>query len=363
MGAACTAGKLLRLSQPQMENAIGLALSHPPFPMEAGFMGTDAKLVSAAYPALQGLQAARWAKAGAQGAKGLLEPGSEFFQRHSFHDMACLLGGWGERWVSMTISIKKHPGCAYFQGIFDIIERIKSYGPQDIASIKACVNIFAYEANRRSQPAAWDNVSISFSIAKSIALFLHAGELGPRQLRPDYVWENRGALQALADKVCVVHDAGLTRAMIGRIMQAFDLESFLAEFNLKDLWRLREKAKTRSSQTKGALGWGMLLPFIKSRLRRRDFSIKRIKSFDSWEMFFPVRLEVTDSSGRAQSHQAQTHAGSCSDPGQTAVACQKFLNAFGRLPQEKAQKQLEWWLSLESCPAFTATELPRRGKF
>lgn len=304
--------------------------------------------MTAALPALHGILAARWAQEGAQGPKNLLEPGSEFFERFSFKPLHGVLSDWGESWVSETLSFKKYPGCVYFQSAFEALGKIKAISKEETRKILFRTNLFTYEVDRRSPENSWTPSAINFSLKNSAALFLCAQELGAAQFKKEFLSQNREDLRAWAEKIQVIHEPALTRAMLARFFRHLEAEKLLAEFSLADIFRLRTETLRRHPEARKAIGLELLRPFLKSRFKSQEFRLNDVQ-LSHWEMSFPIRLEIQKTSGHTEILESEVPAGSCSDPRQESIVRRKFLDAFRRLPTEQAQNQLERWMTLESA--------------
>jgi 2-methylcitrate dehydratase PrpD len=122
IGGAVAAGKLLGLDEPQITNAIGIALSQSTFPILRGFMGPHSKLLTTGIPAQLGVQAAYFAMNNFTGAADIIENPIGFCNMMADIPLQFMVtSALGEAWVTDTICYKLYPGCAYIDGIADCI--------------------------------------------------------------------------------------------------------------------------------------------------------------------------------------------------------------------------------------------------
>ena len=111
--AGAVSGRLRAEGAPveQWVNAFGIAFSMPPRPFLRAFLGSDAKVLSAATPVRMGLDACDAARAGLLGPRDVLEHPDGFlatFATVPLPDAVDL--DLGRRWHTETLSFKVHPG-------------------------------------------------------------------------------------------------------------------------------------------------------------------------------------------------------------------------------------------------------------
>jgi 2-methylcitrate dehydratase PrpD len=111
--AGAVAGRLRSEQAPaaQWVDALGLAFSMPPWPSLRGFLGSDAKVLSASVPVRAGLDACDAAAGGLRGPADVLEHPDGFLARFATVPLPeAVTAGLGERWHAETTSYKVHPG-------------------------------------------------------------------------------------------------------------------------------------------------------------------------------------------------------------------------------------------------------------
>ena len=221
---ACVAGRSLGLDPGRMANAIGVAFTQPPYPLMPAFMGPDSKLLIPATTTIDGCRASELAARGWTGNQSILEDRQGFLRRFNEQNFGWMLSGLGEAWVTDSLCYKVVPGCAYIDTAVDAFTEIcrrfeADDGRRPVADDVEEINVrcglltsgmegFAqtYRSVERLEP-----ISINFSVALSFGLMLHAGDLGPSYLSHKYLDANRDAIEAVAAKVHLAHDAEMDK--------------------------------------------------------------------------------------------------------------------------------------------------------
>ena len=201
-----------------LADALGTALLQPPWPLEAPFLGSDAKVWSASEPLKSGIAAIDSARAGLSGRSDLVEADEGFLDSFADLPLPEFLGEFGERWHTRAVTVKGVPGCAYVtapieaalevRGRFDrgrtTIERVDVYG-----------SLFATEVDDRASPYLDGPNSpvsaLSFTVPFNVAAALIDGEHTPRQLGGR---ASDADIWRLAERVFVHHDASFTMAAL-----------------------------------------------------------------------------------------------------------------------------------------------------
>lgn len=245
-GAAAAAGLLLGLKQNQLAHALGLSLYQAPRATLPGFMAPDSKLITAAEPIASGIRYARLAQAGVTGPLDILDHPQGFFSGFSYTPLREMLKGLGVGWATMTLCIKPYPGCAYLDTMLDAAgEIIASHGSsktgfvnqvEDIkeivveASILTCgmdamsSRYVSFGLNPSTPPTP---VTVSFSVALSMAVLLLAGEITPAQVNSAWLANHLDELNNIARKVKLVHDPDLTAKSIRAFSNLLPVKAFL----------------------------------------------------------------------------------------------------------------------------------------
>ncbi len=221
---ACVASRFLGLDAGRTANAIGIAFTQPPHPLMPAFMGPDSKLLIPASTTVDGCRAAELAARGWTGAQTILEDHQGFLRRFNENNLGWILSGFGEAWLSDSLTYKVVPGCAYVDTAVDSLAEImrafeaengRPMKAADIESISVKCGLFTsgmegfshmYRSSERLEP-----ITINFSVALSFGLMLTAGALEPEYLAHKYLDEHREAIETAAAKVTMAHDPEIDR--------------------------------------------------------------------------------------------------------------------------------------------------------
>jgi len=210
--------KAQRASPELIAGALGLAFAMPPWSLMPAFMGSDAKVLTAATPVLTGLDACDAAFAGLAGRLDILEHEKGFLAKFATLPLPeAVTLGLGTRWHTETLSFKVYPGCAYLDSAVDcavaLHDDLRGVDPEAISEVVVHGSVFTVGMEAESEPyldGAGSPVSaLEFSAAYAVATALLTGALSPRDFDADRVAEP-GRLE-LASKVRVAHDMDLTR--------------------------------------------------------------------------------------------------------------------------------------------------------
>ena len=215
---------------------MGLALTQPPYPLPATFMGSDGKALTAAGPAAEGLRAALLAEEGLRCEVDVVTDRAGFFARFHPAAMAGMFSGYGTAWLTDSLCYKIYPGCAYLDTAVDALlalshrhaaERGSPLAPADVERIRvrACLLTMGMEAMSgwyRGPGGDLREINMNFSVAYSLAITLLAGRLTAAELEPDWWTPNAPELEELAARIEVVADDEMNRGMASR-GQGFDL--------------------------------------------------------------------------------------------------------------------------------------------
>ena len=235
IGAAVAAARLLGLDAAQTRHAIGLSLTQPPYPLPATFMGSDGKALTASSPSVDGMRAAFLAAEGFRCDVDVLSDRSGFFARVHPGALSGMFSGFGDAWVTDSLSYKVYPGCAYLDTAADaaltLIGRDGIAG-EDVArgTIRAGLLTLGMEEMSgwyRGPANAVREINLNFSAAYSVAIALLAGRLTAAEFNPDW-WEPRASdLDDLAGRIDVVLDGAMTSGMTQS--RGFDLFGILSK--------------------------------------------------------------------------------------------------------------------------------------
>lgn len=238
IGAAAAGAKLLGLDSKATESAIGLAFSQPNYPLVATFMGSDAKALIAAQPAVDGAHAALLAGEGLKGAPGILEDRGGFWARFHPDAMAKMFSGFGDAWLTDSLSFKIYPGCAYIDTAIDALFSImgafeaaegKPLESGDVGSIVVEAGMLTAGMETMSGWYRGDHISpmnVNFSVALSGAAAVLASRLTPAEFEPAFYRDREEAILDLAKKWRIDNSAEMT-ASISPEGATFDLRKIL----------------------------------------------------------------------------------------------------------------------------------------
>jgi 2-methylcitrate dehydratase PrpD len=223
---ASVASRFHSLDAGRTANAIGIAFTQPPYPLMPAFMGPDSKMLIPASTTVEGCRAGEFAARGWTGNQAILEDRQGFLRRFNEQNFGWMLSGLGEAWVTDSLCYKVVPGCAYIDTAVDAFNEIcrrfsEDHGRRptedDVEDIRVRCGLLTsgmegfaqtYRSSDRLEP-----ISINFSVALSLAVIVHAGDLHARYLSHKYLDANRGAIESVAGKVHMSHDAEMdTRA-------------------------------------------------------------------------------------------------------------------------------------------------------
>lgn len=242
--SACAAGRLLGLTAPELENAFGIALSQPTFPLHAGFFGSGSKLLTAAWPSVQGLQAVLFARGGLSGSRSVLDPKEGLYKWLCYYPIEGAWDGLGETWLTETIAIKKHPGCAYLSAAVDalesILERVAAdtgtrLQPSSVESVTVRASLLSCEMERLAERHRGEDllpVFVNFSLRYSLAWILLNGGLRARELTRENLRLQRASLEALVQRVELLPDPGWNARLAAGMMDKAGLRALLDELGL-----------------------------------------------------------------------------------------------------------------------------------
>lgn len=125
-GAAATAGKLLDLDEDQLTNALAFAANFASGIQECWIAGSMEGFFHGGVAARNGIMAANLAKAGAMASKETLEGKFGFYQAFAgtTRDVKNILLDIGKRFLTMEVTYKPYPVCAYQQIPIDLVRRL-----------------------------------------------------------------------------------------------------------------------------------------------------------------------------------------------------------------------------------------------
>ena len=322
-GAAAVAART-RGDADTISEAVRMALYNPDYPLEAGFIDGESKAFTAAAPTAAGL---RVGDAAARGATGTPDALGEFLDSYAYLPFREMVGGFGDSWVTRTASFKPRPGCAYVQAPLACLERITDHGvaPDDIEQVTVRAPLLTVAMEGLSRPYREKGrrllpVNITFSVPYTLALHLLGG-VTPDRLTRSFIAEHRSELDALAARIDLEHDWGLTANVLGGLSDGIDYGPLIRDRGLvatarglKQLGDAHSSVDTTSEAT-ALLQSGetrAVLDALRSPLSWEEFDIAEAR-FDELTFDFGavVDVETTTDHYRAR---ASEHPGACGRP-------------------------------------------------
>jgi len=236
--STCVAGRLRGADASRLQNAIGIAFAMPHYPLMPGFMGPESKVVTAAFPAVQGLMSLDLAMQGMTGADDILGARDGFVRKVGRLGRMSAFDGLGDVWLTRTLCFKLYPGCAYVDTAVDALRSLELRA-EEVESIEVRAHPFTLAMERESEhhrrPGVADPVTVTFNVKLSLALTLLNGEPRPEDLEPDVLEARWPEIQALASRVKLRPEVPQTLAALRRSARllsvgSLDTAGFRMEF-------------------------------------------------------------------------------------------------------------------------------------
>ena len=217
-GGAIVGSRILGLDKSQTSSALGLSLMQPCYALQAGFFGSEGKLLMAAQTAPMGVMAAELAAGGLHGPQDILEHEHGFLSVFTKTPLLGAFGGLGQTWLTETLSFKIYPGCAYIDTVIDCVLHLVRSHPIDAKKVKA-IHVAANPLTLGMEGLAAPHlngpqstaVTLNFTVGYNVAVAIMDKELTPRQFLRERMKDP--ATWDLASKVQVTLDDDMTRRM------------------------------------------------------------------------------------------------------------------------------------------------------
>nr|WP_323379248.1 MmgE/PrpD family protein [Streptomyces durbertensis] len=290
--AGAVAGRLACEQAPAevWQNAFGLAFGMPNWPLMRAFLASDARLLNTFTPVRTAMDACDAARAGLLGAPDLIEHPDGFLARFASVPLpGAATAGLGRRWHTETLSFKMHPGGpgidAAVDCAADLHRMLRPLSPEDVEEIVVEASLYTLYAARHAEryvsgpgsPQGALVLHVPYPVATTLlgGAFSVDDFAGPALEDP--------ARWALADKVRLVHDVGMTRELLrseapfGEALRqaGADGEAWLEDFGGASVVELLDRERpgaedfTRATKATGAR--------VTVRLRDgREFSRERL---------------------------------------------------------------------------------------
>jgi 2-methylcitrate dehydratase PrpD len=219
VGAVVARAKLEGLDTNHLAEAIAFALSYPPKALHPGFIGSDAKTFCAAWPIQIGLSSVDAIIAGMRGNLAILEGDHGFIRSFTRAPALNFFGTLGQRWHTVTNSIKQYPTSAYLNGVLDAtLSLVRQYDIdyETVDRIDVHASIFTMGMEIHSVPylkGVDSHIStLSFSTPYAVACALLYRSLLPDHFSKAYIQNE--CIWRMASKVHLHHDMQFTLAAV-----------------------------------------------------------------------------------------------------------------------------------------------------
>jgi 2-methylcitrate dehydratase PrpD len=294
--AGAVSGRLRAEGAPVADwiNALGIAFSMPPWPSLRAFLGSDAKVLSAALPVRLGLDACDAARAGLVGPRDILEHPDGFlaaFASVPLPDAVDL--ALGRRWHTETLSFKIHPGGPGLDAAVDCAAQLhRVLGPvtiDDVDEVVVTTSMYtllvdqkaAEFLDRERSPVSALVFCTPYAVATTLLTGgLTAADFGLPSTADEQRWR-------LAAKIRLEHDAGMTR------------QSLLSEAPFGEALR---QAGPRAAKWLEEVGTQWLVDLVGELPAPND-------SFETATKATPARVEVRLRTGETYSEERSIPAG------------------------------------------------------
>ncbi len=206
--------------------AWGIAFTAPPWTLNHPFFAGESKALLAATQVRAGLDACDAALAGMVGAADVFEHAGGVMESYADVPLpGAFTRGLGSRWHTDTLSIKPYPGCAYIDTAVDCAIALHDIlaaegvvaGPGTVEEVVVRASAFTSGMEKRAgayiEGAGSPLTALQFSVGYAVAAGLARGGFLAADLAGERLAD--GGIWALAAKVRVEHDLGLTLAALG----------------------------------------------------------------------------------------------------------------------------------------------------
>jgi 2-methylcitrate dehydratase PrpD len=223
VGAVAARQRLVGAPVRQWVDAFGLALAAPPWSVRRAFVGSDAKVLSAAVPVRIGLDACAGAAAGITGAADILEHPDGFLAR--FADVpsaAVVVAGLGTRWHTETLSFKMYPAGAYVDAAIECAVQLHPAlraaieAGRTIEQIEVAVPRLTMTMDKEGRPYLDGDrssiMALNLSVGYNVATALLTGGVGPADLTAPATGDPER--WRLAGKIRLRFDVDLSRRLL-----------------------------------------------------------------------------------------------------------------------------------------------------
>ncbi|MBI5500284.1 MAG: MmgE/PrpD family protein [Deltaproteobacteria bacterium] len=241
-GAVAAAARIARDAADVADRAFRLAFLAPPFLFPPAFFGGSGKLLAAALPIRQGLQALRLARATTLAVPEGVFGAADGLGRHFAHaPLEGFLEGFGEVWLADTLAVKRVPGCAYVSAAAEAASALaaqfrrakgRSLAPGDVERVELSATVLTVGMEDAARPwrgGPLSAVEINFSAPLTVAVALLDGALEPRSLEGRRLARDEGDIRAVAERVVVRHELARTLRLLDGVVRPMELLDALGD--------------------------------------------------------------------------------------------------------------------------------------
>ena len=186
--SALVTGRLMKLPEPELTSALGIAGSQASGLFEYVVSGASVKSSHPGWAAHNGIVATRLACCGVSGPKTVFEGRFGFYSAFTDHDpeelaLDGLYRDLGERWYTLELSYKPYPCCHFNHAFLDCAAQLVSEGPA-VEDVERVVCHVAPEIipvvcePRETKAAPQSGYEARFSLSYSVAAMLCHGQVG-----------------------------------------------------------------------------------------------------------------------------------------------------------------------------------------
>ncbi len=385
VNSALIYGRFSGLDFEQILNAVSLYLYQPHYPLYPGFMNSDAKILTAARPVIEGIHAVEIARGGFGGYERIIEGKRGLLENFSIVPFDFLISDFGRSWVTYSLAVKIYPGCAYIDTTMDALNEIfreKEIDPDKIREVHIRANLLTFQMNRIAEdyfdPAFLSPININFNLKINTALFLLNGRLTPELLSVGYLSDNRRKILNLAERIKIEHWWPHTFDTIYAAFNSMNWEKLIGttgHLDLKNLKNQLEKYHGSSGveiSMREFLHLRKVLPPEKKKFLHRiilkslknrvvkgeegDFSLKDI-NFEKFSMPFGVDVEIVMENGSTFGKSVSIPEGVSYKEGFEEKVKMKFIeNALPFIGRERSEEVIEIVENFEEKPAYLLFE-------
>jgi 2-methylcitrate dehydratase PrpD len=237
---AGAAGKLLRLTEDQIWNAMGIAYSQMPADMQALIDGTMTAYITQGTRARAAVESVLMARKGITGTRNVLQGQYGFFKAFEPNsDLNALISDLGKRFAGVDISVKLYSSCRATHQPIELAQTFAKEGLKvgeiDQITIKCCAECYklvGQPAEVKRKPRTF--VDGNFSIPFTVAVALVKGDVFIDQMSDETVKDPR--ILEIAQRITCVVDP--EREVPGRAVG-----SVIMEVKTKDGRTLRKETR------------------------------------------------------------------------------------------------------------------------